>query len=293
MDEKILEVKQVSKTFCKGKKTALQDITLQFTPGIYGLLGPNGAGKSTFMHLLTDGFRPDTGPIEYNGRNIYEMGENYRKLLGYMPQQQGMYEDFSAIQFMKYMAALKGLGDKETRGQILELLDRVSLKEHGREKIGSFSGGMKQRLLIAQSLLGDPEILIMDEPTAGLDPNERIRLRNFISEIAGDKIVLCATHVVSDIEGIAKEIIVLDQGQILCRGSVQELLTEVEGKVFEFQIRKEEEKRCRSEYKVRNMCFNGDIYRVRVISERVPNEDACVQVAPDLEDLYLYKTSQM
>lgn len=293
MDEKILEVKQVSKTFCKGKKKALQDINLQFTPGIYGLLGPNGAGKSTLMHLLTDGFRPDTGQIEYKGKDIYKMGEDYRGLLGYMPQQQGMYEDFSAMQFMKYMAALKGLGDKETRGQILALLDRVRLKEHGREKIGSFSGGMKQRLLIAQALLGDPEILIMDEPTAGLDPNERIRLRNFISEIAGDKIVLCATHVVSDIEGIAKEIIVLDQGQILCRGSVRELLTVVEGKVFEFQIRKEEEHRCRLEYKVRNMCFDGDAYRVRVISERIPNEGACVCVSPDLEDLYLYKTSEM
>lgn len=291
MDEKILEIKHINKTFCKGKKKALQDISLELTPGIYGLLGPNGAGKSTFMRILTDGLRPDDGQIRYKEQDIYQMGEEYRGLLGYMPQQQGMYEDFTAIQFMKYMAALKGLRGKEVKSQIIALLEQVRLKEYGREKIGSFSGGMKQRLLIAQALLGKPEILIMDEPTAGLDPNERIRLRNFISEIAGNKIVLCATHVVSDIEGIAKEIIVLNRGQILCRGSVQELLKEVEGKVFEFQIQEQEEKRCRQEYKVRNMCFDKGTYRVRVISEEIPKEDGCVCVSPDLEDLYLYKTS--
>lgn len=291
MDDKILEMKQVNKTFCKGKKKALQNINLQFTPGIYGLLGPNGAGKSTFMRILTDGLRPDNGQIVYKGKDIYQMGEEYRGLIGYMPQQQGIYEDFTAIQFMKYMAALKGLGGKEVKEQIFALLEQVRLKEYGKEKIGSFSGGMKQRLLIAQALLGNPEILIMDEPTAGLDPNERIRLRNFISEIAGDKIVLCATHVVSDIEGIAKEIIVLNRGQVLCRGSVQELLKEVEGKVFEFQIQQEEERRCRQQYKVRNMCYDRGTYKVRVISEKVPEEQECTCVVPDLEDLYLYKIS--
>ena len=290
MSEKVLEVTKVSKSYAKNQKKALQDVSLTFTPGIYGLLGPNGAGKSTFMHLLTDRFRPDEGTILYKGKDIYKMGESYRELLGYMPQQQGLYEEFTALQFMKYMAALKGITKKEEKEKILVLLERVGLLEHARQKIGSFSGGMKQRLLIAQALLGDPEILIMDEPTAGLDPNERIRLRNFISEIAENKIVLLATHVVSDIEGIAKEIIVLNQGEILCRGSVQALLKEVEGKTFEFEIPKEEEKRCRETYKVKSMCFDDDSYKVRVISEMVPQEASCVCVPPDLEDLYLYKT---
>ena len=290
MSDKILEVSKVSKSFCKKQKKALQEISLDFTPGIYGLLGPNGAGKSTFMHLLTDGFRPDTGNISYKGKDIYVMGEEYRQMIGYMPQQQVMYEYFTAVQFMKYMCALKGVSKKQAKENIMMLLDKVGLSDYAKEKIGNFSGGMKQRLLIAQALLNNPEILIMDEPTAGLDPNERIRLRIFISEIAENKIVLYATHVVSDIEGIAKEIIVLNHGKILCRGSVQELIKEVENKVFEFQILKADEKTCREKYKVRNMCFDGEYYKVRVISETAPNEDNVVCVKPDLEDLYLYKT---
>jgi ABC-2 type transport system ATP-binding protein len=293
IEEKILEIKEINKSFSKGTKKALQNINLQFTPGIYGLLGPNGAGKSTLMRILTDGLKPDTGQILYQGKDIYKMKESYRALLGYMPQQQGMYEDFTALQFMKYMAALKGLSSKDANEQIFALLKQVSLQESMKEKVGNFSGGMKQRLLIAQALLGNPEILIMDEPTAGLDPNERIRLRNFISEIAGNKIVLCATHVVSDIEGIAKEIILLDHGNILCQGSVQDLLTQVEGKVFEFQIEQENERVCRQKYKVKNMCFDHGAYKVRVISDTIPEEDSCISVSPDLEDLYLYKTTTL
>ena len=292
IEDKILEVKEINKSFCKGTKKALQNIDLTFTPGIYGLLGPNGAGKSTFMRILTDGLKPDTGQIQYKGNDIYKMKDRYRELLGYMPQQQGIYDDFTALQFMKYMAALKGLSSKDAKTEIPNLLKQVGLQESMKQKTGGFSGGMKQRLLIAQALLGNPEILIMDEPTAGLDPNERIRLRNFISEIAGNKIVLFATHVVSDIEGIAKEIILLDRGKIICRGSVQALLKEVDGKVFEFQIAQEKERECRQKYKVRNMCFDHGSYRVRVLSENIPEEEGCIAVSPDLEDLYLYKTSQ-
>lgn len=204
-----LEIKGITKVYKKGAVKALDNFSVTLTPGVYGLLGPNGAGKSTLMNIITDNLNADGGEVVYDGENIKKLGKDYRAVLGYMPQQQGLYDDFTLNRFLWYMAALKGLKKKEAKEKITQLLETVNLTDAAHKKLGSFSGGMKQRALIAQALLNNPEILILDEPTAGLDPKERIRIRNFISEIAEDKIVLISTHVVSDIEFIAKEIILL------------------------------------------------------------------------------------
>ena len=217
----------ISKTYKKGSVKALDNFSVTLTPGVYGLLGPNGAGKSTLMNIITDNLNADGGEVVYGGENIKKLGKDYRAVLGYMPQQQGLYDDFTLNRFLWYMAALKGLKKKEAKEKITQLLETVNLTDAAHKKLGSFSGGMKQRALIAQALLNNPEILILDEPTAGLDPKERIRIRNFISEIAEDKIVLISTHVVSDIEFIAKEIILLKKGQLISHDSPNKLTKEL------------------------------------------------------------------
>lgn len=212
-----LLVKNINKTYGK-KKRALCDVTMSFTPGIYGLLGPNGSGKSTLMNIITDNLKADGGEVLYDGQSIHKRKEAYRAKIGYMPQQQAIYDNFTGEEFMWYMAALKGLDKKQAESRIESLIAMVNLGEEKGKKIGSYSGGMKQRILIAQALLNDPDILIMDEPTAGLDPSERIRIRNFLSEISENKIIIIATHIVSDIEFIAKEIILLKAGEIIDHG---------------------------------------------------------------------------
>ena len=222
---------------------------------------------------------------------MLKMGSAYREVIGYMPQQQGVYDDFTAIAFMKYMAALKGLKKKEAKEQMKQLLQSVSLEEDMFRKIGGFSGGMKQRLLIAQALLGNPKILLMDEPTAGLDPYERIRLRNFISEIAGDKIVIFATHVVSDIEYIAKEVLLLKKGKLVCQGTVEQLTKEIEGKVFEVIVEDYEVEELKKKYRVSNVHREYEKCVVRVIAEERPRAEVVNDTVPNLEDLYLYVTT--
>ena len=209
-----MELKNLTKSYEKGK-IALDHFSAALEPGVYGLLGPNGAGKSTLMNLITQNLEPDEGEILINGISTAKMGASYRDVLGYMPQQQGLYDRFSALEFLRYFAALKGLKAKESRKRIEELLEVVNLTEARNRKLGGFSGGMKQRVLLAQALLNEPQILILDEPTAGLDPKERIRIRNYISSISENKIVLIATHVVSDVECIAKEILLLRSGKLL------------------------------------------------------------------------------
>lgn len=291
--EKTVEMKieHLCKSYDNGKKKALDDFSINLTPGIYALLGPNGAGKSTLMNILTDSIRADKGMVYYNGEDILKLGSAYREVLGYMPQQQGLYEEFTAVRFMEYIAALKGMKKKVAKEEIKELLVRVGLEKEMHKKTGGFSGGMKQRLLIAQALLGNPSILLMDEPTAGLDPNERIRLRNFISEIAADKIVIFATHVVSDIEFIAKEVLLLKEGKLIHKGTVEELNKKIEGRVFEAVVEPENVEGLKRQYKVSNVYREKEQCIVRFITDKQLNMNQVTTVAPHLEDLYLYVTS--
>jgi ABC-2 type transport system ATP-binding protein len=278
----------ISKTYKKGSVKALDNFSVTLTPGVYGLLGPNGAGKSTLMNIITDNLNADGGEVVYGGENIKKLGKDYRAVLGYMPQQQGLYDDFTLNRFLWYMAALKGLKKKEAKEKITQLLETVNLTDAAHKKLGSFSGGMKQRALIAQALLNNPEILILDEPTAGLDPKERIRIRNFISEIAEDKIVLISTHVVSDIEFIAKEIILLKKGQLISHDSPNKLTKELENKVFEVEIQREDLKYFQDNYRVSNLCHNDNSIIVRIVTDNPPTDCQYTTAKPTLEDLYLY-----
>lgn len=227
----MLEIRDLSKNY--GKKEALKGFNYTFEDGIYGMLGANGAGKSTLMNLITDNLKRTGGSIFFDGREILEMGADFRALVGYMPQQQGFYENFSARMFLFYMAELKGIRRREAKKQIEQLLQTVNLVDSADLKISGFSGGMRQRVLLAQALLGDPKILILDEPTAGLDPKERINLRNYIRQLSENKIILLATHVVSDVETIADRILILKNGELVADDEPKKLVEAVQGENLE------------------------------------------------------------
>ena len=269
-------------------KTALDHISFSFTPGIYGLLGPNGAGKSTMMNLITDNLLPSDGQVLLDGKGISSLGKEYRKLLGYMPQQQNIYPELTLRRFMYFMASLKGLDQSRAEKEIEQYLARVNLSDVSGKKLKTFSGGMKQRALLAQALIGEPGILILDEPTAGLDPKERIRIRNLISETARDKIVIIATHVVTDVEFIAKEIIMLSSGKIIRNGSPSELTSELDGKVWNVTISDAEINEVNSKYKVSNISRSGNDVVARIVADSYHNRWEKEAVRPNLEDLYLY-----
>jgi ABC-type multidrug transport system ATPase subunit len=269
-------------------KIALNNITFSFTPGIYGLLGPNGAGKSTMMNLITDSILPTSGQIFIEGKNIKELDKDYRKLLGYMPQQQNIYPELTLLRFMYFIASLKGLNKREAKKDIEYYLKMVNLYDVREKRLGTFSGGMRQRALIAQALIGNPKILILDEPTAGLDPKERIRIRNLVSEVSRDKIVIIATHVVADVEFIAKEIIMLNSGVILKSGKPIDLLAELNGKVWNIRVSDKEIAEVNDKYKVSNISRDGESVIARIVAESYEDKWESEVARPDLEDLYLY-----
>ena len=227
----MIEIRNLRKTYAK--KEALINFSYTFENGIYGMLGANGAGKSTLMNLLTDNVKRDSGEILYDGQEILSLGWYYREKVGYMPQQQGFYEYFSARMFLYYMAELKGLRKREARCQIEELLEIVHLSAVADKKIDGYSGGMKQRVLLAQALLGNPQVLILDEPTAGLDPKERVNLRNYIYQLSREKTVILATHVVNDVESIADRILIMKKGELVADNTPEHLIRQVQGKNLE------------------------------------------------------------
>lgn len=281
-----LQLSELTKKY--NDKLALDHITFSFTSGIYGLLGPNGAGKSTMMNLITDNISPTSGRILIDDRNIKDIDKEYRKLLGYMPQQQNFYPELTLLRFMYFIASLKGLNKHEAKRDIEYYLKMVNLYDVREKRLGTFSGGMRQRALIAQALIGNPKILILDEPTAGLDPKERIRIRNLISEVSRDKIVIIATHVVADVEFIANEIIMLNSGVILKSGKPADLLAEINGKVWNIYISDREITEVNDKYKVSNISREGESVIARIVAESYEDKWESETVRPDLEDLYLY-----
>lgn len=288
-----LELKNVKKQF--GQVRALDGLSISFEPGIYGILGPNGAGKSTMINLITDNLKRDKdgGEILYNGEDILKLGKSFRSKVGYMPQQQGFYDHLSAKAFLQYMASVKEIPKKEAAKQIDELLDVVGLKEKCHLKVGGFSGGMKQRILLAQALLGRPEILILDEPTAGLDPKERINLRNFITKLSENKIILIATHVVSDIECIAGDVMILSKGKLVANEHPIELCKPLEGCVAEVPCEYKDIDDFKEKYAVGNLRQDKDGLFVRIVKrhgeEAVAFPDSARLIDDiNLEDVYLH-----
>lgn len=281
-----IRISHLTKRF--GDKTALDDVSLTLDAGVHALLGPNGAGKSTLINILTDSIERDKGEVLYNDYEITSLGAKYRELLGYMPQQQRLYDNYTAEEFLKYMAAVKGIAPARAREQIAELLKVVNLWEVRRKKVGGFSGGMKQRVLLAQALLGEPRILILDEPTAGLDPRERINIRNYIATVAQKMIVLFATHVVSDIECIAKDVIMIRDGRICKTGTPMELIDGMQGKVGELPCKLEDLEQLQTKYCVGNVYQRREGLRVRIVGDELPEEALPVKDSIDLEDVYMY-----
>ena len=264
---------------------ALKGVSITLTPGVNGLLGPNGAGKSTMMNILSGNLSQTAGRITFNGEDIRNMGKAFRKRLGYMPQQQALYPGFTAAQFLGYMATLRGMRKTEATDAVRRVLRQVELEDVALRRIKTFSGGMKQRLLIAQAFLADPDVLVLDEPTAGLDPKQRIAIRNLIASLAERKIVIVSTHVVSDIAGIAKEILLLKQGELISRQSPAELIRQIDGIVWEVSVSKDDLPNWQSRYRISNMAYDGSDFCLRLLSdEAVPGGHP---VKPNLEDVYL------
>lgn len=283
----MLKIENVSKKF--GKKVALSDVVLELETGIYGLLGDNGAGKSTLMRLLVGVDKPTSGRIFYEGKDISQLKEAYRGLLGYMPQEFAVFPGFTAGEFLTYMGALKGLSKGELKDKIPRVLAFVNLEDEKDKKVSTFSGGMKRRVGIAQALLNDPKILILDEPTAGLDPGERIRFSNILSNMSKDKIILFSTHIISDIEAITKSIIILNDGKIRAKTTSDRLVEKMEGHVFEMTIPFSELAAYEKKVQMIRMRYEGDRIKIRYTGEAMKHAFA---VRPNLEDYYMLHSGE-
>lgn len=281
-------IKNLSKNY--GRKAALKNVSVTIHSGMYGLLGRNGAGKTSLMRILATLSVPSGGEVSMNGISIKETGK-IREIIGYLPQNFSFYRNMSVYDAMDYLGLLSNLPDKIRKERITSLLEWVNLKENVRTKIKALSGGMKQRLGIAQALLHDPQILIVDEPTAGLDPEERIRFRNLLSEFAEDRIVILSTHISSDVEASCENIGVLDNGKMIWNGATEELVKQAEGKVYLISAGKKQDKIIREKYTVLNIIASGSGTQYRVLSETLPEEKHILQ-DPTLEDGYMYLLSQ-
>ncbi len=280
-----LKLEKVSKVY--GSKRAVDGIDCSLSYGVYGLLGANGAGKTTLLRMICGILEATEGRITCEGMEIRKMGARYRRLLGYLPQNFGYYPEFTARKFLLYLAALKAIPKEEAREKVEELLQLVDLEQVKDKKIKTFSGGMVRRLGIAQALLGDSEILILDEPTAGLDPKERIRFRNIISALSKERIIILSTHIVSDVEYIADKILLMKDGRLLSAGDIGQMLEQVRGKVWECCVRPEEAESYQAKFSVSNLRNTEQGVKLRIVSNVCPLPEA-VPADPDLEDVYLY-----
>ena len=265
----------------------LKDFSLEIKPGILGLLGPNGAGKSTFMRMVATITKPTDGKILWNDVDVVKSPDTLRAVLGYLPQDFGVYPNLTAVEFLEYMAAIKGLDGASTRKRINELLQVVNLVEAAKRPLGGYSGGMRQRVGIAQALLNDPQLLIVDEPTVGLDPEERVRFRNLLSDLSGERIVILSTHIVSDVEATATHIVLINKGQLLRESAPEDLLKALDGKVWEWTVKSEDLPALKQKYIISGTIRRSDGVEVRVVSENKPEANA-QNTSPNLEDAYLY-----
>ena len=282
-----LEMINVTKSY--KHKNANENINLVLETGVYGLLGPNGAGKSTLMKQIVTVTNPTSGKILYNGKDIKSLDDEYRAIVGYLPQDFDAYKNFKAKDFLMYMAALKGMDKETSKKRVDELLKLVGLSEVSNKLVSKFSGGMKRRVGIAQALLNNPKVLILDEPTAGLDPQERTRFRNLLSQIGRDTIVILSTHIISDIESVAKETIMIKDGKVLLQGTHREILKDMEGKVYSLDTNDENlVSEIQNKYKVVSINRGIENISIRFISETKPSYEKIKLIEPKFEDVYMF-----
>ena len=280
-----LKISKLTKQF--GNFTAVDALNVTMTNGVYGLLGVNGAGKTTFMRIICTLLQPTSGQILCNGKDIFQMGADYRKLLGYLPQEFGFYPEFTVKDYLLYIAALKGIRPAVAKKRVKNLIAKVGLSKVENQKMKKLSGGMKRRAGIAQAMLNDPPILILDEPTAGLDPNERIRFRNLISELSQERLVLLSTHIVSDVEYIANEIWLMKEGKLLHQGTAEDLIHSMTEKVWKCYTHKADVQDLMKQYKISNIKSEAHGVELRIIAKEKPFPDAVMEEA-NLEDVFLY-----
>src|SRR5450432_1401133 len=269
-----------------GAVRALNSVQLSLGPGVLGLLGPNGAGKSTLMRILATITQPSSGRVLWNDTDIARHPDSLRAVLGYLPQDFGVYPNLNAFEFLEYLAAVKGIPANAARLRIRELLELVNLTGAAKRPLGGYSGGMRQRIGIAQALLNDPQLLIVDEPTAGLDPEERVRFRNLLSDLSGERIVILSTHIVSDVEATATDIALISKGTLVAHATPEELLRRVEGKVWEWVVPSADLNSVRQQYLISSTARRSDGIHVRVLGNAPPS--GAQAIAPTLEDAYLY-----
>ena len=283
-----LTIENISKRYKGSDSYALRNLSLNIGPGILGLLGPNGAGKSTLMRIIATITKPTHGTVHWNGIDIAQHPDEIRSVLGYLPQDFGVYPNLNADEFLRYMAAIKGVAPEAARERIDDLLAFVNLLEARKRPLGDYSGGMKQRIGIAQALLNDPRILIVDEPTVGLDTEGRVRFRHLLAELAGERVVILSTHIVSDVEATANDIAIIHKGHLIARSPPEELLQSVEGKIWDWVIPSAEYPAAKQKYLLSSIVRHTDGLHIRLVSETSPAQEAQLASSPTLEEAYLY-----